>query len=252
MPESIGSFYTTQVPAYSESADIREAFNLYHYGTTTAPTVEGDIISESMAGYIRDTLEALANVQAGVSAITQLLGSENINDITSTGVYASIAAPTAALNYPSTVTGILNVFNVSSTTYQSYQTSGATNNFYFRATSAGTSTWSTWSLASKDGHLHDNWYYSKTEVDARLNETVTNNTVAILDADGKVSSSALISTTELDTLSGITGSIQSQLNDRSLASHSHNDLYYTKSEQPKIYVQSGTPSGASSGDLWFW
>lgn len=252
MPESIGSFYTTQVPAYSESADIRQAFNLYHYGTTTVPTSEEDILSESMAGYIRDTLEALANVQAGVSAITQLLGSQNLNDITSTGVYASIASPTIALNYPSTVSGILNVFSANSTIFQSYHTSGSTNNFYFRSTTPGTSTWSSWNVASKDGHTHDTRYYTQAQIDARVNATVSNNTAAVVDAGGKISSSLLISTTELDTLEGITGNIQSQLNDRALSSHTHNDLYYTKSEQPRIYVQSGTPSGASSGDLWFW
>jgi hypothetical protein len=252
MPESIGSFYTTQVPAYSESADIRQAFNLYHYGTTTVPTSEAEILNESMAGYIRDTLTALANVQAGVSAITQLLAAQNLDDITSTGVYASIASPTVALKYPSTVAGVLNVFNANSTVYQSYHTAGSTNNFFFRSTAAGTSTWSSWSQASKDGHTHDSRYYTQDQINAKVNTLLTNSTVAIIDADGKVSSSALISTTELDALDGITDNIQVQLNDRALAAHTHNDLYYTKSEQPKIYVQSGTPSGASSGDLWFW
>jgi hypothetical protein len=252
MPESIGAFYPTQVPAYSESADIRQAFNLYHYGTTTVPASEEEILNSSMAGYIRDTLSALENVQAGVSAITQLLGSQNLNDVTSTGVYASISAPTVVLGYPSTTAGILNVFFANSTAFQTYHTSGATNNFYFRSTTAGTSTWSGWSLASKDGHLHDSRYYTQPQIDSRINSSVSVDTVAIVDSAGKFSSSALISTTELNALDGVVGNIQSQLDDRALASHTHNDLYYTKSEQPKIYVQSATPSGASSGDLWFW
>jgi hypothetical protein len=252
MPESIGSFYTTQVPAYSESADIRQAFNLYHYGTTTVPTSEEDILNESMAGYIRDTLASLANVQAGVSAITQLLAAQNLDDITSTGVYASIASPTVSLKYPSTVAGILNVFNANSTVYQSYSTAGSTNNFYFRSTAAGTSTWSTWSLASKDGHTHDSRYYTQDQIDARVNTSLTNDSAAIVDANGKLSSSALISGTDLDRLEGLTDNIQTQLNDRALAAHNHNDLYYTKDEQPKIYVQSGTPTGATAGDLWFY
>jgi hypothetical protein len=252
MPESIGSFYTTQVPAYSESADIRQAFNLYHYGTTTVPTSEADIANESMAGYIRDTLAALENVQAGVSAITQLLGAQNLDDITSTGVYASTASPTVSLKYPSTVAGILNVFNANSTVYQSFSTAGSTNNFYFRSTASGTTTWSVWSLASKDGHTHDSRYYTQDQINTRVNTSLTNNSAAIVDANGKLSSSALISGAELDRLEGVTDNIQTQLNDRALAAHNHNDLYYTKSEQPKIYVQSGTPSGATAGDLWFY
>lgn len=252
MPESIGSFYPTQVPSYSESADIRQAFNLYHYGTTTVPGSEAEILNSSMAGYIRDTLSALENVQAGVSAITQLLGSQNLNDITGTGVYASISSPTVALSYPSTATGVLNVFFANSTAFQTYHTSGATNNFYFRSTTSGTSLWSNWSLVSKDGHLHDSRYYTQDQINSKVNTSLTSSRVAVVDSDGKVSSSQLISITELDALDGVVGNIQSQINDRALASHTHNDLYYTKSEQPKIYVQSGTPSGASSGDLWFW
>lgn len=49
------------------------------------------------------------------------------------------------------------------------------------------------------------------------------------------------------------------------SSHNHDDRYYTESEadnkfEPKlsanrkrqIFVQSGTPSGANTGDLWIW
>ena len=186
MSESIGNFYTTQVPAYSESADIRTAFNLYHYGTAATPATEAEILPESMAGYIRDTLEALANVQAGVSSITQLLSSQNVNDITSTGVYSSITSPTLILNYPSTVSGILNVYNASSTTYQTFQTSGSSYNLFWRSTDAGTTTWSEWSKASKDGHTHDTRYYTQSQINTKVNPTLVANQVAIVDSEGKL------------------------------------------------------------------
>lgn len=252
MPEQIGNLYPTQVPAYSESADIRQAFNLYHYGTTTVPTNENDILPESMAGYIRDTLAALENVEAGVSAITNLGLTTNLNDIVDTGVYNSTGSPSVDLNYPSTQNGILVVYNASDTTYQTYHTAGATNNIYYRSTQFGTTTWSSWALASKDGHTHDTRYYTKDQIDSRVNTSVTNSTAAIINADGKISSSPLISQAELEFLEGVTQNVQTQLDDRALASHDHNDLYYTKSEQPKIYVQSNQPSGASAGDLWFY
>lgn len=252
MPESIGSLYPTQVPAYSESADIRQAFNLYHYGTTTVPTNENDILPESMAGYIRDTLAALENVEAGVSAISNLGLTTNLNDVVDTGVYNSTASPTSALNYPSTSNGILVVYSASDTTYQKYHTAGSTNNFYIRSTQFGTTTWSSWSLLSKDGHTHDTRYYTQAQIDARINTSVTASTAAIVNADGKISSSPLVSQTELEFLEGVTSGIQAQLDDKALTSHDHNDLYYTKDEQPKIYVQSTQPTGASAGDLWFW
>lgn len=252
MPESIGNLYPTQVPAYSESADIRQAFNLYHYGTTTVPTNENDILPESMAGYIRDTLAALENVEAGVSAISNLGLTTNLNDVVDTGVYNSTGSPTASLNYPSTNNGILVVYNASGTTYQTYHTAGAGNNIYYRSTEFGTTTWSTWARASKDGHTHDTRYYTQSQIDARINTSVTASTAAIVNADGKISSSPLVSQTELEFLEGVTSGIQAQLNDKAQASHDHNDLYYTKAEQPKIYVQSTQPTGASAGDLWFW
>lgn len=253
MPEPIGNFFPTQVPAYTESADIREAFNLYHYGTTSVPTSEGDILPESMAGYIRDTLSAIDNVEAGVTAVKNLGISEDLNEVVDTGAYQSTASPSTSLNYPSSTNGILIVYtsDSASTTYQAYYTVGPSVQFYFRSTGLGTTTWSDWSQVSKSGHLHDDRYYTEAEIDSRISTSVTSSSAAIVDADGKLTSSPLISQTELELLEGIESNVQSQLNDRALASHNHNDLYYTKAEQPRIYVQSNQPSGASAGDLWF-
>lgn len=251
MPETIGSFFPTQVPAYTEAADIREAFNLYHYGTTEVPTSEDQILAESMAGYIRDTLAAVDAVEAGQSVVNNLGAVQDLDDVQTTGVYHSIASPTLNLNYPSTTPGTLVVVNSNSTTYQTYQTAGETSNFYWRATNFGTTTWAEWRKTSFDGHNHDTRYYTKSQVDSKVSDSLVANRVAIVDVDGKISSSTSISNTELEYLDGVSTNIQNQLNDKAPEAHDHNDLYYTKLEQPRIYVQSDQPLNPEVGDLWF-
>jgi hypothetical protein len=56
--EDIGQIYKTQVPGYEDSADIQAALRTYHYGSTTAPTVEeidvpNGIIANSVAGHFK-------------------------------------------------------------------------------------------------------------------------------------------------------------------------------------------------------
>lgn len=62
MSSSIGNILPTQIPDYTEAADIQAALKLYHYGSTTVPTVDaiggnGGIIANSVAGH----LKALSN-----------------------------------------------------------------------------------------------------------------------------------------------------------------------------------------------
>lgn len=252
MPEPIGILYPTQVPLKTEAADIRKALNLYHYGTDTVPTDESQIIAESMAGYIRDVTQAVNDINAGLAVINNLNIDENLNDIIITGVYNSISSPTTALQYPSTVAGLLIVHNPElGAIFQRYHTSGSTNNIYFRSYNTATSSWSSWSLVSKDGHTHDARYYTKDQIDLRLSTSVAVSRAIVSDDQGKINSSTVTST-ELSYLSGLLSNAQSQLDGKSNVGHTHNDLYYTKSEQPKIYVQSTQPTSASDGDLWFW
>lgn len=51
--EDIGNVYKTQIPGYEDAADIQAALRLYHYGTTTVPATEADLIPNSTAGHIK-------------------------------------------------------------------------------------------------------------------------------------------------------------------------------------------------------
>lgn len=70
MSENIGSIYTTQIPEYEDSADIKAALKLYHYGQASEPATEGDVPAESVVGYfidLQDQIDALAN-SSGIQA----------------------------------------------------------------------------------------------------------------------------------------------------------------------------------------
>jgi hypothetical protein len=51
--EDIGTIYKTQIPGYEDAADIQAALKLYHYGTTTVPTLESQILANSVVGHIK-------------------------------------------------------------------------------------------------------------------------------------------------------------------------------------------------------
>jgi hypothetical protein len=56
--ENIGNIYITQIPGYEDAADIQAALRLYHYGSTTAPSVNeigvtNGIIANSIAGHLK-------------------------------------------------------------------------------------------------------------------------------------------------------------------------------------------------------
>lgn len=254
MPEQIGPFYPTKVPSYSEAADIRQAFNLYHYGTTEVPATEAGILPESMAGYIRDTLNAIDNIQEGIATISILGETINLNDTVITGLYQSTTTPTTILNYPTNIAGLLNVSTSGNYTYQTYLSLAAGNTpseLYFRTGTKvqATIVWDTWFAVSKVGHTHSE-FYTKSEINAKLVASPSLNTVAIFDASGRLSSSA-ISSTELGYVSGTTSNIQSQLDNRSLVGHTH-PTYWLKTETAKVTVSQSAPLNPSIGDLWFW
>lgn len=70
--ENIGPVYTTQIPGYEDAADIQAALRLYHYGTTTVPATEAELISNSTAGHIKalDTRLDILEVDPARSSYT--------------------------------------------------------------------------------------------------------------------------------------------------------------------------------------
>lgn len=45
--------YNTKIPSYADPADIQAALRLYHYGSDTIPANSGDILANSIAGYLK-------------------------------------------------------------------------------------------------------------------------------------------------------------------------------------------------------
>jgi len=266
---SIGNLYTTQIPEYTEAADIIKAFNLYHYGTETVPTQDSQISTTppaSIAGWIKKLSLDIASLQAGLSSVTTLTSNQNVNDIQSTALYLSSSNPTLNLNYPVEAVGHLNVVNKSNQTFQTYQTTGALNNFYVRAgtTAAGITTWVPWVLLSKDGHTHDSRYYTQNQINLKISSTaLAGSRVPVTDSSGMIVASD-ITTTELNALNNIDPSftIEERLNSKSDSTHLHDNRYYLRSDVtdpqpgsqrvPRVFVQLAQPTGAQANDLWFW
>jgi hypothetical protein len=46
--------YDTKVPSYNESADIQQALKLFLYGTITPPSNQSEILSNSLAGHLKE------------------------------------------------------------------------------------------------------------------------------------------------------------------------------------------------------
>jgi hypothetical protein len=93
-------------------------------------------------------------------------------------------------------------------------------------------------------HNHDSRYYTKSQVDTKIDaktiditgaassivkNNVSANKVLVSNSNGKVAASS-IAASLLNYLSGLTGSIQTQLNGKAPSNHSHDDRYYTESE----------------------
>jgi hypothetical protein len=78
MAENIGALFPTKIPGYEESADIKEAIRLYHYGAPTGTGVGeynpntqdlGDVVRNSIAGQFKYIDEELADLKlAGIGS----------------------------------------------------------------------------------------------------------------------------------------------------------------------------------------
>ena len=249
MSEEIGvGDFKTRIPSLSDDANIQQAFKMYHYGTTDGSTPTSGSTVAGIEGYLEDLQQQIDEIIAGANPVTELIDDTNLNNVITAGAYSRSTTPLAARNYPELSAGLLTVARTGASSpyviYQVYQTIGGTsgtNNYHWRGRNAAEA-WSDWAQASKTNHIHDDRYFTENEISLKLDMTGSvANRAAIVDSTGKVTSSPDISTTELGYLNNVTSNIQDQLNDR-----------YTKSQSARIFVQSDAPTGAVSGNLWFW
>lgn len=119
MSSSIGNIYSTQIPDYTEAADIQAALKLYHYGSTTVPTVDeigtsgGKILANSVAGHIKaldvriDAVEA-----AGIGSVFDDTEPQNpVNGliwVDENATLAPITGTVAAYQNSAPTTGLVN------------------------------------------------------------------------------------------------------------------------------------------------
>lgn len=62
--EVTGKLYNTQIPELADDANIQDALKLYHYGTTTAPATNADIIAGSVAGHLKQLKTEVTALQS--------------------------------------------------------------------------------------------------------------------------------------------------------------------------------------------
>lgn len=277
MSEQIGSLYPTQVPSYTEAADIRKAFNLYHYGTESVPTSENEILSSSIAGYIRDVFAAVESAQIGETVVLSLSETDNLNfsDSVKSGIYKSATNLTneqaTSLNYPVNSLGLLTHTKTTDGTYFQTFISIVDNGYWWRvgAKPQVDIVWGIWQKAAESNHTHDGRYYTQSQINAKLNMTnMSNSSAAIVDSTGRITSSSIISQAELETLNGINTAsgvtIQSQLDLKAASTHFHDSRYYLRSDVSdpqsgarktvRVFVQSTAPSSSEAqiNDIWLW
>lgn len=260
--------YPFNIPDLNDPADIQAALTEYHYGTSgggvTVDINNSVYGNNSIARYLQAVTAELQTAQnrlAAISPLTDTLGVPiNLQNTIANGVYYSPSGVTlTSLDYPVNIAGIITHVQNSTDTarLQTYQT--LSNDFYLRsATKTGSSyVWGEWGRLSLSTHNHDERYYTETEIDNKIGTTVGTNAMAnkvlISDANGRITSSPNVTTTELSYLSEVTSDIQEQLNLKASGTHEHNNLYYQKGETARIYVQQQQPTGTIAlNALWIW
>ena len=247
MSTEIGREYTAFIPSLSDDANIQEAFRMYHFGTQDgSEPAPGDVLTSGIESHLASLKNDIDNLASGTDVINDLVDATELNSVVTSGTYRRASSPLSGKNYPELSAGLLSVTATSGNAiYQFYQTIGGssgTNKIFWRGRDAANA-WSNWAEASKVGHNHDTLYYTETEIDEKIDPqpALTANSVVVTDANKKITSSSIISSTELGYLNEVTSNIQDQLNDR-----------YTKSESARVFVQQTQPTGASTGDIWLW
>ena len=272
----IDPLYPVDLPEYTDAADIKKAFYRYHYGTDDAITDENEILPNSMAGYIKSTLEALAVAQNRLSEIPVLSSVTNLNTVTQNAIYLSTSNPSSANNYPTTSVGILSVVTDEDATYSFQIYQSITNQYFWRSGVknfvTNTFTWGSWLQASDTTHTHSQYVQNDTlnnKVDSAIGASSVALRALATDASGKIITVAGTSSTDVARISGLTDNIMTLLGGKSDTSHTHPNTYYAQQSfantagvkhTARVFVQSDQPSAGNAdpekrpaaGDLWFW
>lgn len=77
--ESIGSLYPTEIPAYTNTADIQAALRLYHYGSEeydTANTDEAELVNPSIAYTLNDLQDQITALDPAGSVSKSIINAK--------------------------------------------------------------------------------------------------------------------------------------------------------------------------------
>lgn len=91
MAENIGNVFPTKIPSLTDDADIRQAFYLYHYGSTSGSS---DVQTQSIAHYLgelRTDVDAKVALSTVASKGDLLVGTgsgavDNLQTVTTNGL----------------------------------------------------------------------------------------------------------------------------------------------------------------------
>jgi hypothetical protein len=251
MTESIGISQPTLIPSLSDAANIQAALRLYHYGTAT----EGAVAEQSVAGYIADIYDQISGL--GSTDPINLGINENLNTKQTTGIYSQIstsdARTSSSFNYPLSgglaYAGILTVVVAENVVFQTYQMESVDSTgaqFWRSKNTAGT--WSSWKQTSDTAHVHDDRYYTETELQTSGSSSVHPNNL-----------NASVPITK-----GGTGALDATNARLNLEIFNSQTAVTAGTDRTpfggKIFIANPTVvgttganiEGAATGDLWFW
>jgi hypothetical protein len=274
MAQSIGGpFSGPQIPEGSDPADIIRALRLYHYGSEGIPSTADDITG-GIASHLKAVQDAVASANIGETVVNALQTSSNLNftdDAKSGFYYRSFnltESDSTDRNYPINSNGLLTHTKASGEYFQTYISTSDAGYWWRVGTKPEVSiVWGLWQKAASSAHTHDDRYFTETEISTKVNMTnMASSRAAIVSSSGQLTSSSLVTQTQLETLRDISteSTLKQQLDLKAPSLHYHDDRYYLRSDvtdgRPgnkktvRVFVQSTTPSSSEAqvGDIWLW
>jgi hypothetical protein len=226
MAEEIGALYPVTIPSYADNADIQAALKLYHYGSLSYDEGNTDpaaLLPASAAAHFAAIEQQLEDINP--FSITSLQNAENLNQKIVNGYYSQDSDADArsanSVNYPIfpevggiAYAGLLTVINAENIIYQTYHMENVAGRSILYIRSRNTvGQWLPWRRIVDSAHIHDDRYYTKSEIDGSLGLKLNSNFSNALAANRPAGRTAV-------------------------------GIFVTPPTSP--------PTGAQAGDLWFW